>query len=267
MLLLPFLIPGAVLSLVTCLGIGYSSGMLALMLIVWLLIYFAGLMIAYLLIIAVITLFVDMEKPQKKVERFYFSTLKFVLGLVNVFCRVRIHFSGEEKIPAGRFLLVSNHRSNFDPLVSLWALRKYDLAFISKPENLKIPVVGRIMHKCCFMAIDRENDRAALRTILDAAELLRTGEVSVGIYPEGTRNHGEGLLPFRNGAFKIAQRAKTPIVVITVENADKIAKNAPFRHTDVNIRVRAVISAEETASLKTSELGEKIRRCMLCEND
>ena len=267
LLLLPYLIPGAVLSVITSLGAGYESWLLVLMLIVWLLAYSVGLLVLYLLAVAVISLFVDMEKPQKTVERFYFSTLKYALGLLCVFSRVRIHLSGEDKLPVGAFLLVANHRSNFDPLVTLWALRGRDLAFISKPENLRIPVVGKYMHKCCFMAIDRDNDRAALRTILDAAALLREGQVSVAIYPEGTRNHGEGLLPFRNGAFRIAQRAKAPIVVMTTENVEKIGKNAPFRHTDVYITIREVISAEEAASLRTGELGEKIRRCMLCESD
>ena len=252
LLLLPYLIPGAVLSVITSLGAGYESWLLVLMLIVWLLAYSVGLLVLYLLAVAVISLFVDMEKPQKTVERFYFSTLKYALGLLCVFSRVRIHLSGEDKLPVGAFLLVANHRSNFDPLVTLWALRGRDLAFISKPENLRI---------------DRDNDRAALRTILDAAALLREGQVSVAIYPEGTRNHGEGLLPFRNGAFKIAQRAKAPIVVMTTENVEKIGKNAPFRHTDVYITIREVISAEEAASLRTGELGEKIRRCMLCESD
>ena len=39
------------------------------------------------------------------------------------------------------------------------------LAFISKESNFKIPIFGRIIRKCCFMAIDRSNPRKALPTI------------------------------------------------------------------------------------------------------
>ena len=44
-------------------------------------------------------------------------------------------------------------------------LKPWDIAFISKGENFKIPFFGRIIRKCCFMPIDRENPRKALRTI------------------------------------------------------------------------------------------------------
>ena len=82
---------------------------------------------------------------------------------------------------------------------------------------MKIPAVGQFLHKAGFMGIDRENDRAALRTILAAAEYIKQDIASVGAYPEGTRNRGEGLLPFRDGVFKIAQKAHAPIVVAAIK--------------------------------------------------
>ena len=55
------------------------------------------------------------------------------------------------KIPEGtRFVLVGNHQSKFDPILSWYILRKKDIAFISKPENFKQPIFGRIIRKCCF---------------------------------------------------------------------------------------------------------------------
>lgn len=96
-----------------------------------------------------------------------------------------------EKLPKNeRFLLVCNHRSKFDPILTWYVLRDYNLAFISKPENFR---------RCCFMAIDRENPRNALKTIHQAAELIKQNEVSVAVYPEGTRSKTCELLPFHNG--------------------------------------------------------------------
>ena len=169
---------------------------------------------------------------------------------------VHIYVSGMEKVPQNtRFLLVSNHRSNYDPIVTWHVFRDYDLAFVSKPENFKIPMFGRIIRKCCFLPIDRENPRNAIVTINKAADLIKADTVSMGIYPEGTRSREENMLPFHNGVFKIAKKADVPVVVITVTGTDNIHKRL-FRGTDVQLKVLDVIPANKVASMKTSELGE-----------
>lgn len=86
--------------------------------------------------------------------------------------RIRVYTSGLEKIPKNQKLMfVGNHRSNFDPIIEWLVLKPWDIAFISKGENFKIPFFGRIIRKCCFMPIDRENPRKALRTINKASDV------------------------------------------------------------------------------------------------
>lgn len=167
-----------------------------------------------------------------------------------------------ERVPQNtRFLLVSNHRSNYDPIVTWHVFRNYDLAFVSKPENFKIPMFGRIIRKCCFLPIDRENPRNAILTINKAAELIKADAVSVGIYPEGTRSREENMLPFHNGVFKIAPKAEVPIVVITVTGTDRISKRL-FRGADVQVNILDVIPAEKVKAMKTAEIGELVRLMM-----
>ena len=98
------------------------------------------------------------------------------------------------------------------------------------------------MHMCFCLPLDREDNRAAVKTINEAVELLDENVVSMGIYPEGQTNKTEEpLLPFRNGAFKIAQKAKVPIVVCVIENTEKILKNFPWQPTTVNLKVLEVL--------------------------
>ncbi len=260
MLVLPFICFGAVLDAVVCLCRGYTGGTLALMLVVWFVVFFVLGVVLQLLMVVLFSLFVDKSKPQKTHSPFYCGFAKFMLGVLSSFANVRIHLSGAEKIPEGRWLMVSNHRSGFDPVLTIWALRKHDLAFVSKPENMNIPFIGCYAHKLCCLAIDRENDRAALKTILGAAELMKNDVTSFFIYPEGTRSTGSELLPFRNGAFKIAQKAKAPIVVMAVRGTENIAKNAPWRRTDAYLDILEVIDAERVRELKTSEIGEEVRQ-------
>lgn len=266
LIILPYLIIGVALATGLCSAAGYTGALLVVMLVVLFLAGFFGSLLVFVLILTVISLFVDTSKPQERPAPFFAAIVTYVMGLLTVLFRVRVHVSEKVPLPEGKWLLVGNHRSAFDPIVTGWALRKYGLEFISKPENLRLPMVGPFLHKAGFLAIDRENDRAALRTILAAAERIKSGAASVAVYPEGTRNHGEGMLPFRNGVFKIAQKARAPIVVVAVRGADRVAKRAPWRATDVYLEVCGVLDAETVARHKTNEIGEVVQECINSAN-
>ena len=265
-LLLPYYVLSAVLSLVTCLAEKWTGLTFVCLLLVLFLAYYVGLLALTVLIAWLLSLPVDKKKPQPTPSPFYQRVVHFAMGWITALSGIKMHVSGLEKMPEGRFLLVGNHRSNYDPIVTGWVLRNYGLAFISKPENLRIPIVGGLIHKCSFMAIDRENDREALKTILFAIDLLKRDAASVAVYPEGTRNTGAELLPFRNGAFKIAQKAKVPMVVAFIRGSEDVKKNIFRRRTHVYLEIRRVYSPEELASLSTVEIGDEVRRCLMGES-
>lgn len=221
----------------------------------------------YAIFTAVCSIFVDPGKEYEHNSRFYRFLLNSWTAVAIRLLRLRIKAVGLEKIPRDtRFVMVCNHRSNLDPIVTWYLLKDYDLAFISKPENFKIPFFGRIIRKCCFLPIDRVNPRNALRTIEKAAELIKNDEVSIGVYPEGTRNKSDAvLLPFHNGVFKIAQRADVPVVVATVKGTEQVSKRYPFRSTRIVFEVLDVIPPEELPARRTVELGKKIE-CMIRQN-
>ena len=179
-----------------------------------------------------------------------------VTGLLLGYCWVRTHITGLDKLPdAGRFVFISNHRSGFDPLIVLNRLKKYDIAFISKPSNMALPFIGRIAHGAGCLPIDRENDRKALKTILQAADYVKRGVCSIGIYPEGTRSHDGELLPFHAGSFKIAQKADAPLAVACIRGTENITKNVLRRVTDVYLDILELIPAEKVKAMSTSELA------------
>ena len=225
----------------------------------WWLASFLALMLLYYVIVWLISLTVDIEAPPPMENHPFARRIVIqVIGHLNRFARIRIHLSGSEKIPEGRFLLVSNHRSSYDPITTVWALRKYDIGFITKPENHRIPLAGPMIYRANYLPIDRENPRRALETINAAAQLLENDVVSIGVYPEGTRNRSGDMIPFHNGVFKIAIRAKVPIVVVSVRGTERIGDNFPLRPTDVYLNVCAVLPPEE---LKTSNaaVADRVR--------
>ena len=220
-----------------------------------------ALTVLYVLFAAVVSLFIDTKWPREKQNPLCRSIISGGGEICCFYCGVRVHVIGREKLPTdGRFLLVANHRSLFDPLAIFHALRAYNIAFISKPSNMKLPVLGRIAAGDCFLPIDRENDREALKTILCAADYFKRDLCSICIYPEGTRSKTRQMLPFHHGSFKIAQRAHVPLVIAAVSGTDMVKKNILRRRTDVYIDVLACIPAEEVRARTTAELSDHAQR-------
>jgi 1-acyl-sn-glycerol-3-phosphate acyltransferase len=226
------------------------------------LLFLAGFLAACLIfyfVQMIISLFLDSGKSAEKQRPYCVWAMEQTAELLCFFCRLRIHVTGEELLPSDtRYLFVSNHRSNLDPIIVMNRLRAQHIAFVSKPANMKIPIVGRFVRQCCFLPIDRENARNAVTTINAAADYLKKGTVSVGIYPEGTRSKSEKMLPFHAGSFKIAQKAGVPIVVSAVRGTEKAHARFP-RMADVYIDIIDVIDANEAKNTKTVDMAEKVK--------
>ena len=219
-----------------------------------------ALTVLFVLSAAVVSLFIKPDWPREKQTRLCRAYVAGAGDICCFYCGVRTHVSGLEKLPGGeRFLLVANHRSLFDPLVLFHALRRYNLAYISKPSNMRLPVLGRLAAGACFLPIDRENNREALKTILMAADYLKRGVCNMGIYPEGTRSKTREMLPFHHGSFKIAQRGHTALVIASISGTDKAKKFFFLRPSDVYIDILEVIPADEARTMKTAELSDRAR--------
>ena len=146
--------------------------------------------------------------------------------------------------------------------VALWSPES-QLAFVTKQENQKLFIVGKVMHKILCQPIDRENDRAALKTILKriqlAAEALRDNP-----NPEGYTSKDGKLHHFRSGVFKIAQKAGVPIVVCTIRNTRQIFPNiSHLKPTDVELHLVDVIPAEELKGKTTVDIGNQVYEMMI----
>ena len=218
------------------------------------------LFLGYVLFLFICSLFVDPKKEYEKHSRFYRFLLCSASSAALKLLRIKVHTFGFENIPTNmKPLFVGNHRSNFDPIIQWVALKKWDIAFISKASNFKIPIFGRLIRKCCFMAIDRESPRKAIATIGKAAKLLQKDEVSIGVYPEGTRSKTCELLPFHNGVFKIAQKADRPIVIMAISGTEQIHKNVLRRRSDIYLDIVQVIPAEDAKAMKTDAIGSVVK--------
>ena len=207
---------------------------------------------------------VDMDKPSKKDSAFYRRLTYLTADVVIWILRMRVHTKNLENVPKqGRFLLVCNHINDLDPVTLLALFKKSQLAFISKRENASMFLVGKLMHKLMCQLINRENDREALKTIITCIRLIQDDLVSVAVFPEGYTSMDGKLHPFRSGVFKIAQKAKVPIVVCTIQNTNKVFKNAlRLKPTDVHLHLLEVLQPETLQGMTTVDIGNMIHRMM-----
>lgn len=217
-------------------------------------------LLLYILLVVISAFFVDTSREYTKDSPYFRWLLYSSSALMTFFLNIRVETTGLDQVPEEHFVLVSNHRSNFDPILQWLMLPKAKLAYISKPENFNVPGYGRFIRKCCFLSINRSDPYDSYQVFNKAIDLLKSGEVSIGVYPEGTRSKQCVLLPFHAGVFKIAQKANAPLVVMTVTGTEQIHKNTPFKKTVVHLDVIDVIPAEHVNDMKTNDLCEMVRQ-------
>lgn len=225
--------------------------------------FFIAWEIIYIIYLYITSLFIKSNKEYEEIDKYHKFTLDSTLKWILAWGRVKVIISSKDKFPKENCLIISNHRSNFDPICIGANFTSPHICFISKFSNLNIPIAGNYIHRNLYMGIDRDNPKNAVKTINRAVKLMTEKGYSIGVYPEGTRNkENKGLLEFKPGCFKIALKSHKPIVVFTCVNALNVHKNAPIKKTIVNLDLIKVIEYEEYKDMQASEISSYVRRLM-----
>lgn len=260
------------LSALAAVGICFAAGGFGSLGWLWLLpLGFVG---TFLLCLLACYLVVWTEARRSDPEKEYDRDDPFIRGIVKLYAPAvfrllgcRIDARGTEKLPAdGRFLLVCNHLQDLDPGIILATLPQAQLAFIAKKEVLEMPILNRLMPRLLCQFIDRENDRNALKTILKCISILKEDRANVAVFPEGKITGDNKLHRYRPGVFKIAQKAKVPIVVCTLFGTQDIPGNVKkLRPTSIRFRLLEVIPAAELEGVNTTQIAERVHAIMAAD--
>ncbi len=142
-------------------------------------------------------------------------------GVILFLAGTKIEVNGRENIPDDRpVLYVGNHRSYFDIVIG-YRLIKGEAGFVAKKEMQKIFFLRRWMTNLHCLFLDRDNLKEGLKTILTGIDYVKNG-VSIWIFPEGTRNPGSGLMDFKEGSMKIAEKSGCPIIPVAMTGTAEI---------------------------------------------
>jgi 1-acyl-sn-glycerol-3-phosphate acyltransferase len=146
---------------------------------------------------------------QHRIARVWARIILWVSGL-------QVEVEGLEKLAPGTgYVLVSNHLSLTDTPV-IMAHLPLQFRFLAKQGLFRIPLLGGHLRRAGHLMVVRDNPRAGLKILSNAARLIAQRGVSVLIFPEGGRSETGTLQEFKAGAAYLAIKAGVPAVPIGV---------------------------------------------------
>lgn len=125
--------------------------------------------------------------------------------------------------PNQTYVCIANHQNSFD-LMTICKAAFNGVVTVGKKSLIWIPFFGLIYYFSGNIMIDRKNSGKARDTLKFTAKKILDGNFSVWFFPEGTRSYGRGLLPFKTGAFRIAEQTSKSLLMICASDTHQQIK-------------------------------------------
>ncbi len=186
--------------------------------------FFAAIFVVVFLIVSIpiqgiLYLFAKVNKKAADISSL--RIVQWALRCVLAICGTNIIIKGEDNIPKDQAaLFVGNHRSIFDVVIA-YSMMPGRTSFIAKNNLERIPSFSTWMRRLYCLFLDRSSARDGLRVILTAIDYIKN-DISVFVYPEGTRTKTGEMAPFKEGSFKIATKTGCTIIPVAFSNTENI---------------------------------------------
>ncbi len=164
----------------------------------------------------------------------------------------KIENQGLENIPQeGAFVIVENHKHNFDPVIISFATKR-KIHYLAKAELFKTKITKALFESINCIRIDRE--KSDITAIKNCLKVLKSGGV-LGIFPEGTRiKEKSENTQIKSGAVMIASKGKSNILPVAISGDYHL-----FSRLKVTILpMYDLISAQEKHNNDSEKISEEI---------
>jgi 1-acyl-sn-glycerol-3-phosphate acyltransferase len=212
----------------------------------------------WLPLLAVIYVLTVPRDPGRYTVGRWFRRAAITAVSLNPFWRFRV--SGVRVAdPRRPYVAVSNHESYAD--IFLISHVPWEMKWLSKAEVFRVPVMGWMMRMAGDIGVHRGRATSRAEALEGMRDRLRKN-VSVMVFPEGTRSPTHEMLPFRDGAFRVAIEHGAPILPMAVAGT----RHAMARGSLVFNRARAevrVLEPVDTAGMTLDDLNalkDEVRR-------
>ncbi|HYK74337.1 MAG TPA: lysophospholipid acyltransferase family protein [Pseudoneobacillus sp.] len=176
-----------------------------------------------------------------------------------------ITVEGQDRIPDGPVVLISNHEGDFDIPVLLGSIDK-PFGFVSKIEVKKVPILANWMEVMNCVFLNRKDRQQALRSIREGVKLLKKGH-SLVIFPEGTRSKGGPIKHFKSGSFRLAVDAKVPIVPISIIGTSNVFEknNRLIKPAEIKVIIGQPVVSHIHSEKDIKELAAEVREIIVSQ--
>ena len=184
-------------------------------------------------------------------------TGKIIGPVVTRITGTKINYSNYSKIHETKpAIYIMNHSSALDIFVAM-ALCPFGGCGVGKKEIVKIPLFGQVYWLSGHLLIDRSNRKKAIDSMNKLSKQVIDYNLSIWIWPEGTRNKDGKLLPFKKGFAHLALATKLPVVPVILHDAHKRwpAKSMNFYPGECQVDILDPIN---TDSWKRDSIDEHI---------
>src|SRR4030095_1314975 len=174
---------------------------------------------------------------------------------------IRVRLTGLENIQPGTpDVLCVNHQSHMDHHIIIGTV-PFQFRFTRKKELFRYPFLGWHLRRSGHVPIDRENPHAAVKSLREAANVIRHG-TSVLVFPEGGTSRDGSIKPFKRGGFMLASESGAAVVPVTIRGSRRVLvpKTYHVRSGAVEVIVGEPIPSQ---GVSTGELANRVREEIL----
>jgi 1-acyl-sn-glycerol-3-phosphate acyltransferase len=200
-------------------------------------IFFTATIVGVLLIAGMLTTF----KIRWKIG---YAWCAIISWMTKVFCGLTFEVDGLEHInPQQPVIFLSNHQSAWETLALRYILPPHSV--VIKRELLWFPIWGWSLLTLKSIVINRKNQRAALRDLLEKGTGYLNEGLCVLIFPEGTRAGAREALKFNVGGAMLAHKSGYPVIPIAHNAGDYWPRYSFFKYPGViKVKIGPVIESK-----------------------
>ncbi|MDO9039451.1 MAG: lysophospholipid acyltransferase family protein [Lutibacter sp.] len=171
---------------------------------------FLFIMVAVFFFCLLLVISVFYKSKERKLERGILLR-RFAIRILHPILGSKITVYGKEPISSG--LVVSNHRSYFDPMV---VLKNMLASPVGKKEVESWPLIGNVCKTTGVIFVNREEKTSRTQTLKEVRLVLENG-FSIFIAPEGTTHIKPTTIDFRPGSFVLAAELGVPVMPVAID--------------------------------------------------
>lgn len=172
--------------------------------------------------------------------------------------RISTVATGIDNLPKeGGYVMFANHQGKYDAL-GIIAAHPNPISFVMDEKRSKMFITTQFCDLLRAKRLDRSDIHQQVQIINEVATEIQTGRRYL-LFPEGGYNHNYNTLgEFVPGSFKIAKKAKCPIIPVVLYDSFKPFEGKSLKKVITQLAFLDPIPYEMFEKMQTSEIRDMV---------